>query len=121
MVAKASLPCEKAGDIAKIQEQISDLCHIIKDNGQPGLATTTTKLTVVVNQLSEDVNALRTVVSGFERYIAGEDAKTKSRQWMASVLPSIFAVMLSTVIMLYGTGVMKKESKELKDNIENSK
>lgn len=109
MAKTLSHTCEKSAELATLQEQVADLTHIIKDNGQPGLATTTTRLVVATERLCEDVNNLRTVVSAFDKYITGEDAKKQSRQWMATILPSVFAVILSVIIMLWGTGVVKKQ------------
>jgi len=99
--------CDKSADLAILQEQVNDLTHIIKDNGQPGLATTVIKLVGVTERLCEDVNSLRTVVSGFEKFMAGVDASKHNRQWVLTLVSSIATILISTIIVLWGTGVFK--------------
>jgi hypothetical protein len=99
--------CLHEREFGELQKDVKSLNKIMYDNGHEGLQTTVTKLSVSTKQLAENVEALRTVVSGFEKYLIGEDAKKKSRQWVTTILPSIIGVIISLTIVLWGTGIMK--------------
>lgn len=100
--------CSHEREFGELQKEVKSLNKIMYDNGHEGLQTTVIKLSQNTEQLARNVEALRTVVSGFEKYLIGEDAKKQSRTWLTTILPSIIGVIISLIIVLWGTGIMKE-------------
>jgi hypothetical protein len=105
--------CNKEKEIAEMAVEIKDLNHIVKGNGQKGLSATVIELNGNVQRLGKDVIALRTVVSGFHDFMTGENVIKVRKQWIATLIPSIIAVIISLSIVLWGTGIMKANVKEM--------
>ena len=88
--------CDREKEITELQTDVSDLIHIIKDNGQKGLQTVVTELRVkldtLIDQMPLITSALNAVAKQQSEYTGEIKYKAIQRQKTAILVSSILSV-----------------------------
>ena len=98
--------CNHEGDIAKLSEKVGRMEKALYDNGQKGLISNTIKLNENVINLSQNVQALGTAVSGLTRFRdetkGGIEAKERFKihtRWLIGVLVTAVLGLVTALIL----------------------
>jgi len=106
MAKQPSHVCDKSSEIAKLQTEMEDITHIIKDNGQQGLQTTVIKLTVTTEDLKKSVEGLKTAITAINKFMSEYEGARQKTEKMNVNMKWIIGTLLVVITVLFGSGVL---------------
>jgi len=99
--------CEKQAEISILQTEMKDLNKVIKDNGQPGLQTTVTRLAVSTETLIHSVDDLKRAISAINKFMSEYEGERKRTERNNIALKWIVGTLLTVITVLFGAGILK--------------
>lgn len=97
-------PCDKLSEIAEMKTTLTDIAHIVKGNGKPGLQTTMIQILASQENMNESVKSLATSVSSLVKFQTEIETEkrtnlknTSSNRWLVTTIIALAAVIVTLI------------------------